>query len=276
VPSKTTSKPAAIELLVEIGSTVFVLGTVSFNLQKEELSYHLIASEEAPEQAIDVSSGTIGDRLHHITWHAKRAHIRTYSKIVQETNYPWEGLLTTDGLVPRLLLVEGVRLKNSTKLLRRYERHKSWTGSSQEFILRQDSVDDFSVIFFLVPKDIPTTDLIGRGVCVDLRGVEFPLWYLRSERGEVGRIRAFLKWDLVILATPFAQSADPVHRTFQTGYRSLDFIKPENSLLAIAHKAKRSPSLTAVQIEALRCVGQQSTNHLISEYVHSRIFSPIS
>jgi len=274
--SKSTSKPATIELLVEINSTAFILGTVSFNLQKEELSYHLIASEDTPAQIMDISSGTIGDQLHHVTWHAKRPHIRTCSRIVQEANYPWEGPLTADGFEPRPLLVESVCLKNSSRLIRRYERHKAWTGSNQQVILRQNSVDDFSVVLFLIPKVTPTTDLMGGGFVKQKRGEKIPLWYLRSEQHQVGRIQAFLKWDLVILATPFGQSTDPVPSTFQTGYRLLDFIKPANSLLTIAQKAKLSPRLTSVQIEALRRVGQLSTNHRISEHVHDRIFSSIS
>lgn len=224
----------------------------------------MIASENAPAQVMDLSSGIKGDQLHHITWHAEHPHIRTNSKIIQDAVYPWRGLLTSGCLEPRPLLVESVCLKGSAELLRRFEAHKSWSGSTQQVILRQNSADDFSLIFILVPKTIPTADLFAGGRVSGNAGEKIPLWYLRAEQFSAGRIEAFSDWDLVVFSTPFPRRIDSIPTAFSIGYRLLDFVSPIDSLFAISQRARLAPIPTSTQVDALRCVSHQCIDQRIS------------
>ncbi|MFK5165347.1 hypothetical protein, partial [Propionibacterium freudenreichii] len=78
------------------------------------------------------------------------------------------------------------------------------------------------------------------GIKVD--GEEIPLIYLRTENHEIGRIRPFKGWDVLIFTTPFAPKLD-VNPGIGSSYRSPNFSSPIASLAGILKQAKLNPRL---------------------------------
>ncbi len=248
-----TQKPRKIHLKISIGSDLYVLGTLSFNLAKNEIYYLFHHSETAPEKVLDIDSNNILDPPIHISWHKKRVHIRSKTRIIHYVEYPNGDLFPRSPEV-RSLLVEGITLNRKPDLLRRDDTFINFEDADEYLQLQLSHPSNFSLALMLIPKTWETSDFFLRTYLRGNQDKDVPLWHLRSESHEIGRILAFEDWDLVVLTTPFARKLANVNEKLASGYRIPDFAKPSDSLFDLIMQAKQSPVLTSNQLEALRSV----------------------
>jgi hypothetical protein len=73
---KKVGKPAAMKLIVTISGKAYVLGILSFNILKEEFSYHFTYPADAPVNHFNCDTGEYTARFDHITWHRNNVHIK--------------------------------------------------------------------------------------------------------------------------------------------------------------------------------------------------------
>lgn len=257
-----TQKPRKIHLKISIGSDLYVLGTLSFNLAKNEIYYLFHHSETAPKKVLDIDSNNSADPPIHISWHRKRVHIRTESGILQYAEYP-NGDLFPGSPEVRPLLVECVTLNSTPDLLRRDDAFINFEDADEYLQLQLPHPSNFSLILMLIPKIWATSDFFLRAYLRGNQGKDVPLWHLRNESHEIGRIIAFEDWDLVVWTTPFVRKVSNVSEKLASGYRVPDFIKPADSLFDLIMQAKKSPVLTGQQLDALRSV----TNRKVDEQI---------
>lgn len=267
-----TQKPRKIHLKISIGSDIYVLGTLSLNLAKSEIYYLFHHSETAPKKVLDIDSNNIADPPIHISWHRKRVHIRTESGILQYVEYP-NGDLFPGSAEVRPLLVEGITLNGAVNLLRRDDAFANFEDADECLQLQLTHPSNFSLVLMLVPKALNTSDFF-LGACLrGNQGKDFPLWHLRSEPHEIGRIIAFEDWDIVIWTTPFVRNVASVNEKLSSGYRIPDFVKPADSLFDLILEAQRFPVLTCQQLDALRSVTNAKVDQQI-QHIKTHCFHP--
>lgn len=257
-------KPHKIHLKISIDSDLYVLGTLSFNLVKNEVYYLFHHSATAPKKVLDINSNNTVDPPIHISWHRKRVHIRTESGILQYVEYP-NGDLFPGSLEVRPLLVEGITLNDTADLLRKDEAFINFEDADEYLQLQLPRPSNFSLILMLIPKIWATSDFFLKAYLRGNQGKDVPLWHLRSESHEIGRIIAFEDWDLIVWTTPFVRKMTNVNEKLAAGYRIPDFVKPADSLFDLVRQAKESPVLTDQQLDALRSV----TNAKIDQQIQN-------
>ncbi|MDP1880215.1 MAG: hypothetical protein Q8K60_04675 [Parachlamydiaceae bacterium] len=248
-----TQKPRKMHLKISIGSDLYVLGTLSFNLAKNEIYYLFHHSETAPKKVLALDSNNLMDPPIHISWHRKRVHIRTETGVLQYVEYP-KGDLFPDAREVRPLLVEGITLNDKPVLLRRDDAFTNFENADECLQLKLPQPSNFSLILMLVPNSWATTNLLLEAYLKGNQGKAVPLWYLRTESHEIGRILAFERWDVLVWTTPFVRKMPSINEAFSSGYRIPDFVKPMDSLFDLVMQAKKSPVLTGQQLDALRSV----------------------
>ena len=257
-----TQKPRKIHLKISIDADLYVLGTLSFNLAKSEVYYLFHHSETAPRKVLDIDSNNIVDPPIHISWHRKRVHIRTETGILQYADYP-NGNLFPESPEVRLLLVEGITLNGIPDLLRRDDAFINFEDADEYLQLQLPHPSNFSLALMLIPKTWATSDFFLRAYLRGNQGKDVPLWHLRCESHEIGRIIAFEDWDLVVWTTPFVRKVANVNEKLTSGYRVPDFVKPADSLFDLIMQAKQSPVLTGQQLNALRSVSNAKVDQQI-------------
>ena len=143
-----TQKPRKIHLKISIGSDLYVLGTLSFNLAKNEIYYLFHHSETAPKKVLDIDSNNIADPPIHISWHRKRVHIRTESGILQYADYP-NGDLFPGSSEVRPLLVEGITLNGTPDLLRGDDAFINFEDADEYLQLQLPHPSNFTLVLML-------------------------------------------------------------------------------------------------------------------------------
>lgn len=242
-----------MHIKIGIGSELYVLGTLSFNHSKCEICYHFHHSETSPKKLYDINSNYFVDPPIHITWHRKRVHIRTESGILYFVEYP-NGDIFPSNLEVRPLLVEGITLNNTTVLLRREDAFENWKNADEYLQLQLPEVSNFSLVLMLVPFDWTTSNVFLYSHLSGKQNEKVPLWYLRNEKHEIGRINLFDGWDLCILTSPYVRKVQSLSEDFSSGYRVIDFVKPADSLYVLAMQGRYRPTLTNQQLDSLRSV----------------------
>ena len=245
-----SQKPHTIHLKISIGSDLYVLGTLSFNLAKTEIYYLFHYPETAPKKLYDIDSNHHIEPPIHISWHRKRVHIRTEAGVLYSVEYP-NGDLFPATLEVRPLLVRSV-LNDTSTLLRRNDAFTNFEAADESLLLKLPKVSNFSLVLMLVPCNWTTSDIIVRACLSGNQGKKIPLWYLRSEAHEMGRILAFKNWDLSVWTTPFVRKVKRENEKFPSCFRMSDFVKPVDSLFDLATQARHCPALTSQQINDFR------------------------
>jgi hypothetical protein len=245
--NQMSKKPPALHLKASIGNKLFVLGTLSYNLNKKEVSFYFHPSSKTQ---LDLDSGQQTDPIDHITWHEREMHIRTKRKILQTVPYPNGSLFQTPGTILPMY-VEGFFLNGDTSILCDDSR-LGWKANSDEvLILDQEVPLNFSLIFLLVPSE-RTTENIVLGSHVRFKdGSEIPLFYLRTATHEIGRIKPFEGWDMLVFTTPYTCATAALDSRLGSTCRLPDFISPVSSLTSILQQAKAKPSLDEETIKEL-------------------------
>jgi hypothetical protein len=227
---------------------LFVLGTLSFNLSKNEASFHMHRSETSPVEQKNLNQGVVTDHVDHITWHEKTMHIRT--KTIKLQTIPYSSLFPRQKtIVP--LYVEGFFLNQETVMLRSDATFKNWENSNEVLIFETALIKNFSLIFLLVPEDWTTSDIILKSGIRLKNGSEIPLFYLRTVTHEIGRIKPFLGWDILIFTTPYTRELSSTLPNLGNSYRQPDFVSPVDSITSILEQAKARPLLDEETILAL-------------------------
>lgn len=246
-------KPHKIHLKISIGSDLYVLGTLSFNLVKEEIYYLFHHSETGPKKLYDIDSNNIIDPPIHVSWHRKRVHIRTEAGVLYYAEYPNGDLFPTIPEV-RPLLVEGITLNNTPVLLRRDDAFTNFENADEYLQLQLSQPSNFSLVLMLIPSTWTTSDIFLGAYLSGNQAQKAPLWHLRDKSHEIGRVLAFKDWDLSVWTTPFARKVNCASEKLSSGYRIPDFVKPADSLFDLIMQAKESPALTGQQLDVLRSV----------------------
>ena len=247
-----SQKPHKLHLKVAISGEIYILGSLCINLSKHEIYYLLHHSENAPSKVLDVDNNILIEPMDHISWHRKQVHIRSKNKIVQHIDYPNGDLFPSIPAI-RPLLVDSVVLNNSTELLRRDKSFKNFNDADEYLQLQLPHASNFSLILLLVPRSWKTSDIFTHSRLAGNAGPkEIPIWYLRDDTHELGRILAFDNWDLIVWTAPYVRKISIQSAKFDSGYRITDFIKPTDSLYDLAIRGCANPKLSQQQINALR------------------------
>ena len=244
------SPPYTLTLKISIGSNIYVLGTVSVNATKEEFSYHLAHSESSPDKHLNLTNNTRTMPPDHITWHKKSAHIRRLNKILQTHPYAEGCLFPTEPKI-KPIFVEGIYLNDPSNLFRKDSNFDKFKSGEEYLLLSMPKALNFSLVFLLVPGIWKTPDIVTRAENLIDKKERIPFWYLRAENHEIGRIKGFQDWDLMILTTPYTRILPPIDSRLGKDYRTCDFISPISSLSSLIRSAKEKPSLTQEIIEYL-------------------------
>ncbi|MGE4574399.1 MULTISPECIES: hypothetical protein [Parachlamydia] len=154
----------------------------------------------------------------------------------------------------RPLLVEGITLNNTPALLRRDDAFTNFEDADECLQLQLLQPSNFSLVLILVPNSWTTTNILLEAYLKGNQGKTVPLWHLRTESHEIGRVLAFEGWDVLVWTTPFVRRVSNINEAFSSGYRVPDFVKPMDSLFDLVMQAKQSPILTSRELDALRSV----------------------
>jgi hypothetical protein len=101
------------------------------------------------------------------------------------------------------------------------------------------------------PADWITTDIIlGSRIQFDDES-EIPLFYLRTTTHEIGRIKPFEGWDMLVFTTPFTKDLPFLDSRLGNIYRFPDYVSPVDSLTSILKQAKARPVLEEKIIQDL-------------------------
>lgn len=242
-------KPPALHLKASINNNIFVLGTLSYNLRKNEASFYFHRSSSSSETQLDLDRNIQMDRLDHITWHKKVMQIRSKSKILRQIPYK-EGSLFPREQCVLPMYVEGFFLNDETSILCE-DANLRWKSHSDEIlILDQKTPQNFSLIILLVPTKLPTTNII-LGSRIQFNGREIPLFYLRTQTHEIGRIKPFENWDMLVFTTPLTRDLPSLDSRLGNTYRLPDFVSPTCSLTSLLEQAGTKPVLEQNLIQDL-------------------------
>jgi hypothetical protein len=259
-----SKKPRKIHLKILIGSDLYVLGTLSFNLAKREIYYLFHYSEMSPKKLLDIGSNRYIETPIHISWHQKCVHIRTEATVLHSIEYP-NGDIFPATLDVRPLLVESITLNDTPTLLRRDDAFTNFEDANECRILQLPQASNFSLVLMLVPSNWATSDLFLKSHISGDQRKKIPLWYLRNESHKSGRIMAFKGWDLSVWTTPFVRNMNGAKEKFPSGCRMLDFSRPAESLFDLATQAKHSPMLTSQQLAIFRLAMNAPVNQKIQK-----------
>lgn len=237
-----TNKPKTIHLITSISNKEYVLGTLSYNLNGNEVSFHYHCSKSSPETLLDIDSGNIIDPSLHVTWHETCIHIRSKSGILQQISYPQGSLFPKNkSVVP--MYYEGVCLNGDNSILIE-KSDLPWKSNVDDVVLlEQPTSTNFSLIFLLAPHDWLTQDIIIGSSISSKDGTEIPFFYLRSAAHGIARIKYFHHWDMLIFTTPLVQDLPSLDPRIGNSYRNINFTSPVDSLSSIIIKAKKEPLL---------------------------------
>lgn len=174
--------------------------------------------------------------------------IRSKSKILQQIPYK-EGSLFPRRQCVLAMYVESFFLNDETSILCE-DANLRWKSNSDEIlILDQETPQNFSLIFLLVPTDLITTNIILGSRIQFSDGREIPLFYLRSKTHEIGRIKPFENWDMLVFTTPFTRDLLSLDSRLGNTYRMLDFVSPTCSLTSLLEQAEAKPVLEQTIIQ---------------------------
>jgi len=244
-----------MHLKIAIKDCEYVLGTLSFNLEKAELSYHIHFPLGTPPKQLDVDSNVVTDRIDHITWHEKVVHLKAgskrHSKIIGQIPMPGGSFIPTEKLV-KPILVEGFFLKNSDcPLVQLNSSFPDWKGSEESLITSFEEKIDFSLVLMLAPESCPTNHIFLTSKISAINNVERELFYIRAPGHDLGRMQGVAKgWDLIVFTTPFVRETDQKSLYKVKGpIRLPDYTKPIDSLYSILEKAQANPLLSEEALE---------------------------
>ncbi len=246
------SKPFAMHLKIAIKNCEYVLGTLSFNLDKAELSYHISFPSGTPNKQLDIDSDIETDRIDHITWHEKVVHLKAGAKKIGQIPMPGGKFIPTEEIV-KPILVEGFFLKDADcPLIQLNSSFSDWKSSEECLITSFEEKIDFSLVLMLVPESCPTKHIFLTSKISAKNNIEHDLFYIRGPGHDLSRMKGVAKgWDLIVFTTPFVREIDSksLHK-IKGPIRFFDYTKPENSLYSILNRAYANPKLSEEDIEA--------------------------
>ena len=239
---KMGKKPPTLHLKASINNDLFVLGTLSYNLKKNEASFYFHCSNSSSKTQLDLDSGIRKDRIDHITWHEHVVQIRSKTEILHQIPYKHGKLFPSQKTI-HPMYVESFFLNGDTSILCE-DSSLDWKSNSDEIlILDQKSPENFSLIFLLTPSEWITTDAILGSRIQFENGNEIPLFYLRTSVHELGRVKPFEGWDMLVLITPYTRDLPAIDARLGKTYRVPDYVSPVDSLTSILLQAKNKPLL---------------------------------
>lgn len=193
-------KPTAIHLHILINGQEFLLGTLSFNVSKEELSYYFAYPVESLPKHKNLNSNQLGPRLEHITWHSKGVHIKRvgikgYRRDsigqLEQTFFPISKQV-------KPILVQSFYLNGGeSHLLCKIQDFKKWLDAQIQIIAKYaQSVEQFSLMLLLIPADYLVED------CWFMVNPEKVIFKLDQLSIVIGRIQVFEEWDILAVVSP--------------------------------------------------------------------------
>lgn len=231
-----------MHLKISINNTIYALGTLSYNLRKNEASFHFHHPNLSSNTILDIRTGDMTDPIDHITWHEKVINIRTIKKILQQMPYSQGSLFPTQKTVSAMY-VEGIYLNGDCSILTNNSA-LTWKNNCDEvLILDQPKATNFSIIFLLVPDDWLTTNVF-LGTSIRFNNTEeIPLFYLRTLSHDIGRIKCFQGWDMITFTTPYVSELPILDPRVGNTYRVQNVTSPTNGLTSLLIQAQKKPLL---------------------------------
>lgn len=200
------AKPETIKLTITLSKKTYVLGILSFNVKREELSYHFTYPSDAPKDHLNYDTGSLTARFDHITWHQNNVHIKRLDDVAIEHIDLEQGPLFCDKPIITPLYVESIYFNNNSPCLQEVDQLQGWISSQIQEILKLEESSGFSVVFILVPSSTKMEDfLLGLQFLELPRGMDYPPCFVDLCNGShrAGRIILWSGWDLIILTSPY-------------------------------------------------------------------------
>ena len=235
------NKPGVVHLTGQIAGCDYVLGTLSFNLNKKELSYHLTYPDGARQEQLNYDTGEMTGRLHHITWHKNVAHIKRSDGIMIEQIDLHPGPLFCDVPILTPIFVESHYIGSVEPCLQNESDFRCWQGSQSQRIFSVSESSDFSILLFLLPSTEPTDHVLLGMQFINLPdGFEVPpsLVDICDESHRVGRIEIGGGWDMLVLTSRYTRTISGIVPPENKGsFRLLDYKRPMSAIADLIAQA---------------------------------------
>ncbi|WP_068468938.1 hypothetical protein [Candidatus Protochlamydia phocaeensis] len=200
------AKPETIKLTITLSKKTYILGILSFNVKKEEFSYHFTYPSDVPLNHFNCDTGLKTARFDHITWHKSSVHIKRLDDVAIERIDLNQGPLFCDKPIITPLYLESIYFNNNSPCLQELGHLQGWKSSQIQEILNVGESSGFSVMFILVPSSTKMEDfLLGLQFLELPEGMNYPPCFvdLCNETHRAGRIILWSGWDLIILTSPY-------------------------------------------------------------------------
>lgn len=234
-------KAQTIHLKVKFDNCEYVMGTLSLNLSKSELSYHLHHPVESNFNPLDLNNNKPTSRLDHVTWHKNEIHIKKMNdELVGKIEAPNGNFLPSIKQI-KPIFVETFFLNSMTqhKILVPSNNFKIWAGSHEQLITNSASLSDFSFVLILIPSATPISHAseTPQASLGDENAIN--LSCLAAPGHIVWRIDAYPEWALLGFTTPFVNNEILHQREFipQGSIRALNYQNPSAGLSVILRQA---------------------------------------
>lgn len=237
-----SSKPQNINLTVEIVSRRFVIGTLSFNSNKNEFSYHLAYPFNSSDRQLNHDNGKVTSRVDHVTWHRNVIHIKCKDNTKLDLSPLSGGLLSQDRKEMLPCYVESHYFqKDKPDHLLEINDFKPWKGSEMQQIFDLDTSDGFTMVLLLVPEDMDS-NLVLMHYSSD-NSFDFENGTFLSDlcvRRSAGRIQLGNGLDIFILCTPLkCRTRFPSHAIFsEDGCRIMNYKNPLSGVIDLLKQVK--------------------------------------
>jgi hypothetical protein len=230
------SKPQTIHLKVQIDAREYILGTLSFNIEKNELAYLINWPKEIPKYQLNLNTDENTPPLHHLTFHKSVAQIRLKA-YTNEKKFKPQLQKDIDLMAsindPQILFVESFIFKdNNIDIL---AESSETTACYEKSISYFEKPKNFSLIFLLIPSHIDTNDLFTY-YNIFFQNLEINLKQLLKAGHSLGRIEAFEDMDAIVFITPFSPDIITIQKIPNSSIRALNYDQPLQSIIKILDK----------------------------------------
>lgn len=236
-----SAKPIILHLEIVIKREKYIVASLSFNKEKEELSYHWHHAIDSPKKHLFCISGEHINRQDHLTFHKKNIHITDGKKSSEDVFYS-DGTLLSNPPMLTPLFVDSVYLQEPASLICGAKDLKHKQGRFVR-ILERKEVQNFSLVCLLVPSVIGS----ARALC-GCQFLNIPEGFIRSPvlidlwdpRDGLVPIRGIWdQWEILVFATSYTRRIDsPISLEIGSNFRMPDYKRPDAALTNLLLQTK--------------------------------------
>lgn len=220
-------KAIPIDLKIKVGSEEFILGTLSFNLNKDEMSWHFNVFKK---KQVNLNTGEYTFPFEHLTFHGNVRHIKLSKGRLTKPTTVGKYSVFFPSLEEDIVLVEEFSLNGSEKHC--LAKESNFKNSTSQVLANFKRPIDFSLMMVLIPTGCPTNYFMEEAKFY-YKNKNIKLSDFVTSNYPVGRIICFNKFDLLIFIVPGVRDISKIEKKPLGSFRILNYQKPLGSICEI-------------------------------------------